>query len=205
MIDAARLDARLRGLDAVGRRDDGFHRLAWTPEDERAGDWFAAQAAELGLRVERDRAGNRWAVPDAPPPWWGAGSHLDTVAGGGRYDGALGVACAFEIARASSVPVAVVAFADEEGARFNTPTFGSRALAGRLDVEDVLARTDGDGVTLAAAMTSAGVAPERLAEAPRSLERLRGFLEVHIDQSRELAERDAPVGVVAALAGRMRV
>lgn len=205
MIDAARLDARLRGLDAIGRRDDGFHRLAWTPEDERSGEWFAAQAAELGLLVERDLAGNRWAVPDAPPPWGGAGSHLDTVAGGGRYDGALGVACAFEVVRASRVPVAVVAFADEEGARFNTPTFGSRALAGRLDVEDVLARTDGDGVTLAQAMAGAGVEPERLAEAPAAVERLRGFLEVHIDQSRELAERGSPVGVVTALAGRMRV
>lgn len=205
MIDTQALDARLGGLDAIGCRSDGFHRLAWTPEDEQAGRWFAEQAAALGLRVERDLAGNRWGVPDAEPPWWGVGSHLDTVAGGGRYDGALGVACAFEVARVSSSPVAVVAFADEEGARFNTPTFGSRALVGRLDVSDVLARTDSDGVTLAEAMTAVGVAAERLADAPQALKRLRGFLEVHIDQSRELAEAGAPVGVVSALAGRMRV
>lgn len=205
MIDAELLQARLGGLDAIGRRADGFHRLAWTAEDEMAGRWFAEQAAELGLAVQRDPAGNRWAVPDAPAPWWGVGSHLDTVAGGGRYDGALGVACAFEIVRVSSAPVAVIAFADEEGARFNTPTFGSRALVGRLDVADVLGRTDADGVTLAEAMRGAAVEPERLVDARAALERLRGFLEVHIDQSRELAELDVPVGVVGALAGRMRL
>lgn len=205
MIDAAAIEARLRGLDGVGRQADGFHRLAWTDEDAAAGRWFAAQAEGLGLRVERDLAGNRWAVPGAPAPWWGVGSHLDTVAAGGRYDGALGVACAFEVARAVDAPVAVVSFADEEGARCNTPTFGSRALVGRLDVADVLARVGDDGVALADAMAAHGVDPGRLGEAPEALGRLRGFLEVHIDQSRELAEAGVPAGVVGALAGRMRV
>ena len=74
--------------------------------------------------------------PAGPGPWWATGSHLDSVRGGGRFDGALGVAAGF--AAAERVPgVAVIAFADEEGARFNTPTFGSRALAGRL-APDVL-------------------------------------------------------------------
>jgi N-carbamoyl-L-amino-acid hydrolase len=205
VIAVADIEARLAGLDAIGRRADGFHRLAWTPELEAADAWFAAQATALGLRVERDRAGNLWACPDVPPPWLGVGSHLDTVAGGGRYDGALGVACAFAVAAAVDVPVAVVSFADEEGARYNTPTFGSRALVGRLDVADVLARADGDGVTMADAMRGAGVDPERLAQAPEALGRLRAFLELHIEQSRELEEADEPIGVVSALAGRMRV
>ena len=91
----------------------------------------------------------------------------------------------------------MIAFADEEGARFNTPTFGSRALVGRLDVADVLARTDDDGVTLAAAMRAAGVDPDGLAGAPRWLDRLRGFLELHIDQTRDLERRAAPAGAVA--------
>lgn len=205
MITAAEIEARLAGLDAIGAGPGGFCRLAWTAEDDASGAWFAAQAAELGLRVERDAAGNRWACPQGPPPWWGVGSHLDTVAGGGRYDGALGVACAFSIAAAARRPVAVVSFADEEGGRFSTPTFGSRALVGRLDLDDVLARTDPDGVTLADAMRTAGVDPAGLARAPEALERLAGFLEIHIDQSRELHEAGAPVGVVTALAGRLRV
>ncbi len=147
MITAAELEERLAGLDAIGRDGDGWTRLAWTPEDEAAGDWFAAQAESVGLRVERDPAGNRWALPSGEGPWWATGSHTDTVRQGGRYDGALGVAAAFAVAAHVDAPVAVISFADEEGARFNTPTFGSRALAGRL-APDVLDRVDADGVTL---------------------------------------------------------
>jgi N-carbamoyl-L-amino-acid hydrolase len=205
MIAAQTLEALLDGLDEIGAQPDGFHRLAWTAQERQAADWFERQAAAAGLAVQRDEAGNLWACPPAPPPWIAVGSHLDTVAGGGRYDGALGVACAFAIAAATAAPVAVVSFADEEGARFNTPTFGSRALVGRLDVADVLARRDADGTTLARAMASAGVDPARLGDAPGGLDRLRAFLEIHIDQSRELAEAGAPVGIVSALAARTRV
>jgi N-carbamoyl-L-amino-acid hydrolase len=155
--------------------------------------------------VERDPAGSLWAVPDAPGPWWATGSHLDSVRSGGRYDGALGVAAGFAIAERASAPVAVIAFADEEGARFNTPTFGSRALIGRLDVADALGRTDDEGVTLADAMRAAGADPRRLADAPEWLDRLRGFVELHIDQTRDLAHAGAPAGAVRALASRMRL
>ena len=93
-------------------------------------------------------------------PWWGVGSHLDSVRAGGRYDGALGVCAGFAVAE--HAPVAVIAFADEEGARFNTPTFGSRALAGVLDPA-VLERRDDDGVRLADAMAAAGVDPAGVA------------------------------------------
>jgi N-carbamoyl-L-amino-acid hydrolase len=125
------------------------------------------------------------------------------VRSGGRFDGALGVAAGFAVAE--RVPgVAVIAFADEEGARFNTPTFGSRALVGRLDLS-VLDRVDDDGVSLADAMRSFGVDPGRLGEARSGLERLRGFLELHIDQTRELARLDAPAGSVRGLAARMRL
>ncbi len=155
--------------------------------------------------MERDPAGNLWACPDAPAPWWAVGSHLDTVRDGGQFDGALGVAAGFAIAARSQVPLAVISFADEEGARFNTPTFGSRALVGRLDVDDALLRLDDDGGSLGDAMADAGVDPERLRDAPSWLERLRGFLELHIDQSRDLAAAGKPAGVVTRLAARMRL
>jgi N-carbamoyl-L-amino-acid hydrolase len=203
VIDAADLEERLAGLDGVGRDGDGWTRLAWTREDDVAGEWFAAQAAAAGLRVERDPAGNRWAVPDVPGPWWATGSHVDTVRRGGRYDGALGVAAGFAVAAELDAPVAVISFADEEGARFNTPTFGSRALAGRL-ARDVLDRLDADGVRLATALSNAGIAPEGLADAPTWRERLRGFLELHIDQSRDVFAAGEPFGVVSGLAARLR-
>src|SRR5215217_29939 len=168
-IAAADLRDRLAGLAPIGLAEDGTTRLAWTRELAAAEDWFRDQARGAGRRVERDPAGPRWAT----------GSHLDSVRSGGRFDGALGVAAGFAVAE--RLPgVAVIAFADEEGARFNTPTFGSRALCGRLDVADALARTDDDGVTLARAMATAGADPGALERAPQWLPRLRGFLELHI-------------------------
>jgi beta-ureidopropionase / N-carbamoyl-L-amino-acid hydrolase len=205
VILAQDLVRRLAGLDDVGTGPTGVNRLAWTAPDAAAGDWFAAQAAAIGLRAERDAAGNRWALPEGDGPWWGLGSHLDSVRDGGRLDGPLGVAAAFAVAARTPHPVCVVAFADEEGARFNTPTFGSRALAGRLDADDALARRDDGGTSLAEAMRAAGVDPERLEQAPAALGRLRGFLELHIDQSRDLERAGAPVGVVAELAARERL
>lgn len=203
MITAAELEERLAGLDDIGRDGDGWTRLAWTPEDDAAGDWFSAQAESAGLRVELDPAGNRWAVPSGEGPWWATGSHTDTVRQGGRYDGALGVAAAFAVASQVDTPVAVISFADEEGARFNTPTFGSRALAGRL-APDVLDRVDAHSTTLRAALKGAGLDPAGLARAPTWRSRLRGFLELHIDQSRDLARAGAPYGVVSGLAARLR-
>ncbi|HET6447703.1 MAG TPA: hydantoinase/carbamoylase family amidase [Conexibacter sp.] len=200
------LARRLSALEPIGLDPSGATtRLAWTPEDASAGAWFCAQAAELGLRVERDPAGNRWAVPDAAPPWWAVGSHLDSVRDGGRFDGALGVAAAFAVAGRCSQPVAVIALADEEGARFNTPTFGSKALAGALDVAGVLDRVDDDGVRLRDALAGAGIDPAALSAAPGWLDRLRGFVELHIDQNRAVAAAGVPAGVVSALATRMRL
>lgn len=204
-VTASDLAARLADLEPIGLGPSGTNRLAWTDEDAAASAWFEAQAEELRLRVERDPAGNLWAMPGAPPPWWGIGSHLDSVRDGGRYDGALGVAAAFEIAARSRAPLAVIAFADEEGARFNTPTFGSRALVGRMDVDDVLARRDDDGVALADAMAGFGVDPDGLRHASTWLARLHGFLELHIDQTRDLTEAGAAAGVVRGLASRMRL
>jgi N-carbamoyl-L-amino-acid hydrolase len=203
-ITAAELRERLAGLEPIGLGPDGTTRLAWTPELAAAEDWFRDQARAAGLRAERDPAGSMWAVPDSEGPWLGTGSHLDSVRRGGRFDGALGVAAGFAVAE--RLPgVAVIAFADEEGARFNTPTFGSRALVGRLDVADVLGRTDDAGVTLPDAMRAAGADPAALGDTPDWRSRLRAFVELHIDQTRDLAELGAPAGAVVSLAARMRL
>jgi N-carbamoyl-L-amino-acid hydrolase len=142
------------------------------------------------------------------------------VRGGGRFDGPLGVACGLEIAAAAGAgpvasgrgpvasgpgPVAVISFADEEGARFNTPTFGSRALAGRLELEPLLDRRDDAGIALGDALRGAGVDPRRLATAPEWLPNLKAFVEIHIDQTTDLARAGAPVGVVSALVNRLRL
>jgi N-carbamoyl-L-amino-acid hydrolase len=190
VITAADLAELIADLEPIGHSERGTTRLAWTAEDEAAGAWFARTAARGDLRAERDPAGNLWAFPAGPGPWWAVGSHLDSVRDGGRYDGALGVVTGFAIA---------------EGARYNTPTFGSRALVGTLDAADVLNRVDENGVTLREAMRAAGVDPNGLVTAPSWVDRLHGLLELHIDQSRDVAELAVAVGVVRGLAARMRM
>jgi beta-ureidopropionase / N-carbamoyl-L-amino-acid hydrolase len=205
VISAAGIAARLAPLDEIGVGPGGVRRMAWSEEDAASGAWFSDQARGAGLVVQRDPAGNLWACPEREPPWWGVGSHLDSVSGGGRFDGPLGVACGFEIAAASERPMAVIAFADEEGARFNTPTFGSKALTGRLEPAAVLSRRDHAGVTVADAMRDAGVDPGGLADAPGWLSRLAGFVELHIDQSTDVARAGVPFGIVSSLAARLRL
>jgi N-carbamoyl-L-amino-acid hydrolase len=99
----------------------------------------------------------------------------------------------------------VISFADEEGARFNTPTFGSKALTGKLDLPAVLDRRDEHGISVGEAMREAGVDPAAIAAAPGWLQRLKGFCEIHIDQCQDVARAGVPLAVVSALAGRMRL
>ena len=203
-------EACFGGLAAIGRDPaGGWTRLAWTDEDRAARSWFESEATARGLTVDHDPAGNLWA-------WWpgpaadgaaaggvvAVGSHLDTVRGGGAYDGALGVVSGLVavgelIARGVEPerPVAVVAFADEEGGRFGVPTFGSRVLAGALDPPDVLGRTDQDGVTVAEAMAAAGVDPEAFGPDPDRVGRLGALVELHVEQGRGLVDLGQPVGL----------
>jgi N-carbamoyl-L-amino-acid hydrolase len=203
-------------LQVIGRAPDGSStRLAWSPEAAAAADWFDAAAGRLGLTVSVDRDGNRWAWSE-PGETRGAivtGSHLDTVPRGGRFDGALGVvsgliAASIVLSRGGSGrPLGVVSFADEEGGRFNTPTFGSRLLTGSLTPQPVLERTDGEGVTLAAALAEAGVNPAELGRDVAVLERIECFVELHIEQGLQLSELGRPIGIAGSILphGRWRL
>lgn len=203
-------------LRAIGLADDGSAtRLAWSREASLAEAWFDAAAERLGLSLTVDRNGNRWAwTPgDGSAPGIVTGSHLDTVPRGGSFDGALGVVCgliatSIVLGRGGTgKPLGVVSFADEEGGRFNTPTFGSRLLVGALAPEDVLARADTDGVTLADAVRGAGVRPEAMGRDDAVLRRVDSFVELHIEQGRLLAERGQPIGIATTIIphGRWRV
>jgi len=196
-------------LAAIGRDPaGGWTRLAWTDEDRAARAWFLAQADARGLPAERDHNGNLWA-------WWGdraagdalvVGSHLDTVPCGGAYDGALGVASGLAAVSALAGrgvtprrPVAVAAFADEEGGRFGLATFGSRLLTGALDAGQVLGRVDAAGVGVAEAVRADGLDPGRLGPDPARLEGIGQVLELHVEQGRALAGIPAPLGVATGI------
>ena len=209
---------RLHGIASIGRdaSSGGYRRLAWTDADLTLREWFAGEAAALGLDLEVDRNGNMWA-------WWGdssgsdavvTGSHLDSVPDGGNYDGPLGVASALdavaELKRRGVQPrrpLAIACFTDEEGGRFGVACIGSRLAGGVLAPDRALALRDVDGVTFAEALTAAGRDPQALGAEPDRLARIGAFVELHVEQGRGLIDMNAAVGVGTAVLphGRWRV
>lgn len=194
-------------LAPVGRTGPagGYRRYAWTPADAALREWFAAEAAARGLDLVLDRAGNQWAWwgdPDASGPGVVIGSHLDSVPDGGAFDGPLGVVSALltiDALRAAGLrparPVGVVHFGDEEGARFGVACAGSRMMTGALARDRALGLRDGDGTSMAEAMSAAGLGTAHVGRDEEALRRVACFVELHIEQGRGLIGLGRPVGV----------
>jgi N-carbamoyl-L-amino-acid hydrolase len=199
----------LEAIADVGRdpRSGGYHRFAWSDADMTLREWFAGEAASRGMEVVEDGNGNQLA-------WWGGaqgrdalllGSHLDSVPDGGAFDGPLGVVSSFaaiDRLRAGGVtptrPIAVASFADEEGARFGIACAGSQLATGALDPARALARTDGDGRSLAEVLTARGRDPQEVGRADW-LDGIGTFVELHVEQGRHLVHTGDAVGVATAI------
>jgi N-carbamoyl-L-amino-acid hydrolase len=195
------------------RSTGGYHRYAWTAVDATLREWFAGEAARRGLEVTTDRAGNLWAWtsdPDAGDPGLVLGSHLDSVPDGGAFDGPLGIVSAFaalDLLRSRGFsprrPVGVACFGDEEGARFGIACAGSRLITGALDPERARSLGDGDGTTMAEAMSAVGQDPGAVGRDEDALRRIGTFLELHVEQGRGLVHvdggRGAAVGVASSI------
>jgi N-carbamoyl-L-amino-acid hydrolase len=186
----------------------GYRRYSFTQQDAACRQWFVSAAAERGLRTAADRNGNLWAwwdLPAAGVPSTKAvvtGSHLDSVPDGGAFDGALGVAASFaaiDVLRGEGFgparPVGVVAFAEEEGARFGVACLGSRLMTGAIKPAAARELTDADGVTLAGAMTAAGLDPAGIGPDEDLLAGIGAFVELHIEQGSALDVLGATVGI----------
>jgi allantoate deiminase len=210
MVDGERLWRRLSELAEIGKRESGgVTRLSFTDEERSAKDLVASFMQEAGLAVSEDAVGNLFgrregSDPNAPAVL--VGSHVDSVYDGGNFDGPLGVLAGIEVAQAmeeggveTDHPVEVVAFTDEEGARFSFGMIGSRALAGTLSEGD-LQHQDADGISIADAMRKRDLDPARIGEAARPRDSLACYLELHIEQGRVLEDEDLPVGVVTGIA-----
>jgi hydantoinase/carbamoylase family amidase len=185
----------------------GISRFAWTPELAEVTAWVAEELQRLGLEVETDAAGNligKWPAPAGPAVM--SASHLDTVPQGGAFDGALGVYAAVEAVRilrgegfVPARPIWIGAFMDEEGTRFGTALFGSRAFCG-TDLSGALASVDADGVTLRDAMAARGLNADRIGEANR-VAQVGDYVELHIEQGPVLHSRGERLGLVESIVG----
>ena len=200
----------LRELAARTSTPAGAQRLAWGPVWRDARMWFRGKVEALGLEVRTDAAGNNWVtLPGASTRTVIVGSHLDSVPNGGWLDGCLGVTAAVEALRmytgATKPPVslAIVDWADEEGARFGRSLLGSSAASGSLQIDHVRALTDRDGTKLVDALAENGVALERMPDAHAALKRIdaRAYLELHIEQGPVLESVGKSTGVVLGTFG----
>jgi len=203
-----------RDLAPVGRsaQSGGYFRQPFTAAERECHAWFVEQATSRGLDVQTDRAGNTVAWWGTPPTHAGTGavltgSHLDSVLDGGGYDGPLGVVSALAAVDAlrergfsPGRPIGVGVFVEEEGSRFGLACLGSRLATGAIGWEQAAALCDPDGVRFDEAVAGAG-----LASVPAGLrwdailDRIGCFVELHVEQGRDLVDRDAAIGVASRI------
>ncbi|MGW7398202.1 M20 family metallo-hydrolase [Streptomyces cyaneofuscatus] len=215
-IDGTRLLDRLDRLAEIGGEDGGVTRMGFSDADVEGRAHVARQAVEAGLTASVDAGGNLLIRRPGDhrhstrPPVL-IGSHLDTVANGGRLDGAYGVIAALEVLQTlheasveSDHETIAVGFANEEGALFPQPFWGSMVLAGRLDalpsepedyagrpLRDALARAGGDLSQLKTATWAPGS--------------LTAYLELHVEQGPVLERLGRTIGVVESITGRIHM
>jgi beta-ureidopropionase / N-carbamoyl-L-amino-acid hydrolase len=195
-----------RDLAPVGRSasSGGYFRQPFASAERELAAWFVEQCGIRGLEVERDRFGNTvgWWRPAGA--WAGTsvltGSHLDSVLDGGAYDGPLGVVAALaavdEMRKRGVTPrraVGVGVFVEEEGSRFGLACLGSRLATGATSWEDARTLTDRDGMSLEDVLAGVEVGDADL------LADVDCFVELHVEQGRDLVHREVPVGAASAI------
>jgi N-carbamoyl-L-amino-acid hydrolase len=206
-IKGEKLKETLEKFADFGRTEkNGVTRLSLSDEDRQARDYFCSICRGLGMSVKIDDMGNIYATlngTENKPPIV-IGSHLDTVKKGGRFDGVLGVAAGLEVARTfvenkimPKIPITIVNFTNEEGARFEPSMMASGVLSGKFDKEVMIKKTDTDGVSFEEALKTIGYTG--LEES--RLKAATAFLEMHIEQGPILEQESLSIGVVECVVG----
>lgn len=202
-----------RDLDLVAQfrepsSEPGFHRPTFSPSWKKACDYVAEQAQAVGCRIRRDAAGNLRAsrvTPSPSHPVWLSGSHLDSVPGGGRFDGVAGVLVALELLRACpEIPLELIVFVEEEGTGFGTALIGSRLWTKSLTWADLEEIRSPKGQKFIDSALPFGLHRKRLETGNfgEPWQNYRGFVEVHVEQGSRLWKRNQSVAVVDAVNGR---
>ncbi len=207
-VDAERLWASLMSMAQIGATPrGGCNRQALTDEDRQARDLFVAWGRAVGCEPHVDEVGNVFLRrggrrPDADPVL--IGSHLDTQATGGRFDGVYGVLAGLEVVRTLAEngvdtlrPIEVASWTNEEGCRFAPAMLGSGVVAGTYSLDFAYARTDKTGRRFDAELERIGYRGT-LPARPR---RYRAMFEVHIEQGPILEQTQTTIGVVTGIQG----
>ena len=207
-IDADRLWSSLMRMAEIGATaKGGCNRQALTDLDRAGRDLFVAWAREAGCEVTVDAIGNIFARrpgADAAAAPVLAGSHLDTQATGGKFDGVYGVLAGLEVVRtlndleiATRHPIEVASWTNEEGCRFAPAMLGSGVVSGDYALDFAYARRDKDGLALGDELARIGYR----GEAPAAPRAFRAMFEVHIEQGPILERDGVTIGAVTGIQG----
>lgn len=198
----------LKQLRALTGNTDGEQRVAWTDTWVRGRDLLQETLAELPVTIEFDQANNLWAtLKGESDREMLIGGHMDSVPNGGWLDGCLNVMAGVEVLRRIAsegtppVTVRLVDWADEEGARFGRSLFGSSAVSGTMNPDDLRNLVDKEGIKLTDAVGRFGVDLDRIKDAGAQLKNAAAYLELHIEQGPVLESMDLPLGVVLGTYG----
>jgi N-carbamoyl-L-amino-acid hydrolase len=212
-LNAERLWARVEALSAMTLPDVPWTRRAFSPLFIESRQWLRAQFEAAGLRVELDAAGNligRRAGKQSSRKPIVTGSHCDTVVGGGRFDGIIGVLAGIEVAHTLHEqglnlqhPFEVIDFLSEEPSDYGISCVGSRGMSGVLGAP-MLASTNAAGETLAQGLIRVGGNPTALDVPLRRPGDVAAFVELHIEQGPVLEAAGIPIGVVTNIVGIRR-
>lgn len=208
-INSKRLLNNIEALAHIGRTPEGgVSRPAMSEADVAGRVWFQKKVEEAGLTFRQDGAGNLSAILPAANPAAQtllAGSHLDTVPNGGRFDGALGVLSALEALQTIkeaglSLPyhLEAISFTDEEGSVFGM--LGSRALTGQLTAKD-LAQAGQGPEPFEAGLKRLNLTHAGILSARRNLKTVAGYIELHIEQGTRLEAANLQIGLVTTIVG----
>jgi len=189
----------------------GLTRFSLTEADRNAREYLRGELKKLGLEVYEDAAGSlfgRRKGEDDTLPVIMIGSHFDSVKNGGNFDGPAGVIMALEIMRVlhennikTKYPIEFVAMIEEEGGRFGGGVFGSRAMAGLVDYEQLKRNKDENGISMAEAFEAFGFDPAKIKDAARLPESIKAFIELHIEQGPILESSGLDIGIVDFIVG----
>ncbi|MCY4159114.1 MAG: Zn-dependent hydrolase [Bacteroidetes bacterium] len=187
-------------------KDGGLNRPALSEAHLSARETFRNMICERGFEIHEDGAGNLSArnfSPEHAQPVILLGSHLDSVADGGRFDGTLGIASAFEVIQILRVhypqaSMEVIDFTDEEGTWISL--LGSRAASGQLTLQD-LNNPRGNPEAFQKALKRADLTNEGILSATRHSKTLRAYLELHIEQGTRLEQSKTDIGIVTGMVG----
>lgn len=205
-IDAKRMEGRIQALSQFGKNPEGgVSRVAFSDADIEGRNYIQTLMKDAGLQVRIDTAGNiigkrAGSNPTLPPILFG--SHIDSVPGGGNYDGDVGVIAAIECIevlnesnKTTQHPLEMVVFSDEEGG-----LVGSRSMIGELQ-ESAMEIKSHSGKTIREGIRAIGGDPDRIKEAQRTKGSIAAFLELHIEQGGILDKEKINIGVVEGIVG----